>query len=890
MIRPPVVQDPHQKDDSCELAGSGLSSEARGGPLNVPNIAQGVRRIPPNGRSVTGFIMSGKGIGLPFESLRERDFVILADSVPEVIKIVPQPLRIGKHIPDYQIETKTNNYIVDSKYESELVRKWDRLAPVFFETAKYCAGNGLTYVFFTDAIAHDHRNRLSVLKQMWSRRLELPEIEDMILSVIRKVGSVSVRQLVEKIDTRVSVDVESAINSLILSGGLSLVDTPTQFITDAIVDEPNSCIANIASFTIPFARLAKRIETHPIRYLNDSCPMYHEGMKEIQLSGHKYEVLDSSCPENLLVRSVESGENYRVSLDTIPAPGDRLSLYALQEKNSERYYDVIRRKDIIAGLACLETISSDVLSRTAAQLGLSPRQVQRLVKNYRLYEASGLVPSFKKGGKGKHRLNDEIEHLVGEAIKGYMTTHKKSVKATYESLETAVNNLNMARSLDKRLKCPDERTLRNRINGQDQRSITESREGLHAAEERFGVFGGKFPEGQFPLQTVMMDHTLGDIELVSGGTREPVGRPHVTVILDTHSAMVCAYNIGMKPPDANTNGLTILMCAKRKDEYVEQYGMSEWPVHGIPGQLHFDNGKDLSARLIAAGCQAFNIQIMHRPVRNPRFGGLVERFFGTFERSFVHDLPGTTKSSPREKGEYDSEKEACLTPEEFERLFLKFVDRYHHTRQEELGMSPIEKWREGVQQYGEPRKLPVEREEEFRLSFLPIANRTIQKDGITFEGLTYYSDRLLGLSRRILGKEHRSVTYLIRYDPLDLRRIYVWDVKTNKYYRIPATTPISKPIVLHGMKKSRRELKEQGIAHPSVGLQLEQYKKDQAATIENAALLTKKQRRKAEQRKRELKTHARFDKSSTQSDHSHQDTHWDYEPPPKDRRPTIRIL
>jgi len=704
---------------------------------------------------------------------------------------------------------------------------------------------------------------------------------------LQSEGPLCVGSLAERLGAKVEYsDRCSTICRLVFSGCVIVLETPTPYLNDAIV----SLMANDAStarFIIPFARMVKRIEDHPLRHMKDGEVDFHPGMKEVDLSGHRYEVMDSSISESVLIKGVESGENYRVSFDSIRVSDGGLGLFALQVNNPERYYDIVRRMEVIAGLACLQPLKRDDLDRAAKTLCVTSRQVQRLVKSYRERGTSGLIPSPRRGGKGRHRLKPVLEGIIGETIrKHYETAQRKSVRATYNELKRALDNVNKSLPQVERLECPHERTLYNRINDIDPRRRVEKRDGIRSAEERFGVFGGKFPEGRFPLQTVEIDHTLSDIILVDSVTRKPIGRPWLTAMIDAFSRCISAYILSLRHPNANTNGLTILMCATKKDYYVARFGISEWPVVGIPWQVQMDNGKDFRSRLIMAGCSTNGIQIMHRPVQDPKFGGGIERPFRTFEESLVHNLPGTTKSSTKERGDYDSEKQACLTLDEFENLFVKFVDQYHHTKHAELGMTPLEKWEQGIREHGKPRELAPQDEERFRISFLPIEERTLQKDGIHFEGLTYYSDKLRGLQRE--DNNSKSIKYIIRFDPSDLRHLYVWNTKENSHYRIKSTTVSSVPIRLREWERARRELSRRGIGDPSAAIAFDQYKKSQTL-LENAMSLTKKARREAESAKREqeIKNHA--NSVSFQATEACQESVPEYEPPPRDVRSKIRV-
>src|SRR5690606_37462301 len=85
-----------------------------------------------------------------------------------------------------------------------------------------------------------------------------------------------------------------------------------------------------------------------------------------------------------------------------------------------------------------------------------------------------------------------------------------------------------------------------------------------------------------------------------------------------------------------------------------------------------------------------------RPVAQPHWGGHVERILGTFSKE-IHNLSGTTFSSTEERVNYDSEKNASLTISEFEKWLMTYiVNVYHKKIHSGIGMSPIQKFKEGL--------------------------------------------------------------------------------------------------------------------------------------------------------------------------------------------------
>src|SRR5208282_2640144 len=337
----------------------------------------GVRKIPPNTRSVTGYYMPRCGNQIQFESYLEYDFYFLIDYDPATRGIIPQCPRIDGHVVDATIVTSTGPCFVDVKYEAELVKKWPKLSGLFSNTYNYAQENKASYAFFTDASRNESRNRLAVLKQIAAKgkidRLT-DDDESSVLSTIKE--SAKVRTL-DKINTHTkSLELKSILCKLIIDGKLVLQETPTQFLDDATVSLKSDAADRPLRFLIPFPRLMKRIETHPLRFINGSEINYYDGMNEIKLEGHKYDVVDGTDPTNALIRSTENDEEYRVPLDIYGAAGGRLTAFAIQQNDPEQYYELIQRINIIKGLAHLRRVPNETLCNAGYRLDISTRQVE----------------------------------------------------------------------------------------------------------------------------------------------------------------------------------------------------------------------------------------------------------------------------------------------------------------------------------------------------------------------------------------------------------------------------------------------------------------------------------------------------------------------------------
>jgi putative transposase len=125
-----------------------------------------------------------------------------------------------------------------------------------------------------------------------------------------------------------------------------------------------------------------------------------------------------------------------------------------------------------------------------------------------------------------------------------------------------------------------------------------------------------------PLDIVQIDHTLTDVYLVSDPGRAPLGRAWLTLLFDVYSRCALGFTVSLDPPSAAGVALAITQGVLLKDNWLNERRLNvEWPVHGIPKQLHLDNAKEFHSRALKRGSEQHGILVTYRPPRKPRFGG-----------------------------------------------------------------------------------------------------------------------------------------------------------------------------------------------------------------------------------------------------------------------------
>lgn len=497
-----------------------------------------------------------------------------------------------------------------------------------------------------------------------------------------------------------------------------------------------------------------------------------------------------------------------------------------------------RRAGVIGELDAMGRPGRFAIEEAATKLGLGKTQVYELLTRWRDGGgvASALLPHRSGPQSGAVRISEEHRAVIESAIEAIIKKHSR-VKVS-KIVEEA--NLRFFRA---GLKPPSPTTIRKVFLERDMKTIVRATRGKNAASKLDAV-PGKYPETQFPLQVIQIDHTVADVMVVDEVNRKPIQRPWLTLAIDVNTRMVTGFLLSLDPPSSASVALCLTHSVLPKEDWLARRGLSEvkWPVWGKPNTIHVDNGKDFRAEPLKLGAEEHRITIIFRPVKTPRYGGHIERLIGTIMAD-VHMLPGTTFSNTKEKAEYDSEKTACMTISELERWLTLNIAVYHGTVHSSLGVPPLTAWEAGIlgTETMPGRGLPprITEPERFLLDFLPLKRRTIHRDGILLDHIKYWSDVLTPH----IGSGGTSV---VRYDPRDLSR--VWVRLGAEYYALGYTSRFRPPISQWEYSEARRRLKEAGrkaVDEDAIFGMIEEMRR-----IVDAAAATTKSARRASERKR----------------------------------------
>jgi putative transposase len=416
------------------------------------------------------------------------------------------------------------------------------------------------------------------------------------------------------------------------------------------------------------------------------------------------------------------------------------------------------------------------------------RTLRNWLKNYRVAERKynngfiGLISKKHKRGNRVRKLNTTTIELMNEYIQNeYLNTIQKS--------KTTVYNLFVEASKEKGYRYPCFKTFCKEIDKRQEYEKVKSRKGRKAAynkEPFYWYLEQTTPRhGDRPFEIAHIDHTQLDIELVCSKTGKNLGRPWATFMIDAYSRRILAGYVTYDDPSYRSNLMVIRECVKR---------------HGkLPKVLVVDGGKDFQSTYFETLLACYKIQKQVRPGSKPRFGSVCERYFGTTNTSFIHNLIGNTQLMANVRQvpkELSAKNHAIWTLPLFaEYLFKWLYEIYDNMDHSVLGESPREAYLSAIAKTGERKFMIIPYDGLFQMLTFPTTNKGTAKvqpgRGIKINRFYYWSNLLY--DPNIEGKQVE-----VRYDPFNMGVAYAYIkkrwVQLHSEYQIQLTNRTEKEI------------------------------------------------------------------------------------------------
>ncbi len=249
-------------------------------------------------------------------------------------------------------------------------------------------------------------------------------------------------------------------------------------------------------------------------------------------------------------------------------------------------------------------------------------------------------------------------------------------------------------------------------------------------------------------QVWQCDHTKLDILLVDGDgdvilqlddkKEEIIGRPFLTLIMDSYSGCVMGFHLGFESAGSHEVGLALRHAMLLK-QYGSEYELQRtWNVFGVPAYWLTDRAKEFKSNHLKQISMQMGFKRRLRAF--PSAGGLIESIFDKINKEVLSHLPGYTGSNVAGRPK-EAEKHASLTLDELEKLLVRyFADHYNqHDYPRVANQKRAERWNANLLAHPE-----VLNERDLDICLMKVAHGKVEKRGcLRFKGLIYQGDCLV---------------------------------------------------------------------------------------------------------------------------------------------------
>lgn len=407
---------------------------------------------------------------------------------------------------------------------------------------------------------------------------------------------------------------------------------------------------------------------------------------------------------------------------------------------------------------------------------------------------------------------------------GRTSTRKSSIAPEYLELMTNTidelvltrNNCTVARAyrefraqaiaLESKNRIPSKQAFYDHYNRIDPRIKIKAQVGNSALTQATRIALRTY-EVRHPLERVEIDAAHLTMYLVDEYLNLIANKVIVYLAIDVYSKAIVGFamdygiNIGEK-----SEGVTECLKSVLRDKHHDYpYLKNRWPG-GKPTTIVGDPGTAIISESFTT--LAGQLQI-HREVTEARQGWKkphIESYFKVLRADFLERLPGyVPKRSPLLKFDHSLKDLRCFMASEVKKMMVNYlVNGYNHAAQKKLdGVSPHEKWLEGIEHYGEPEMVE---DLSFANSFGGnIASRVLDPTkGIHLHDLKYNSVALQDLYFRLVKNFGDKCKIEVRWSSQDLTQVMVLDPKTKTYLIVPCTKNLPEGMTLSKWKAQKK--------------------------------------------------------------------------------------
>ena len=414
--------------------------------------------------------------------------------------------------------------------------------------------------------------------------------------------------------------------------------------------------------------------------------------------------------------------------------------------------------------------------------------LRKLYKEYETRGLSALADSTSKCGNRNSGFRPAEQSLLMSTIRtSYLTLERKTLKTTVVDVQRAFRSENKRLEAEGKLilRVPGRDAVRGAIRKLDPLRVMIARHGReYAIKQLRPVEKGlqvsrpgervEMDEWCIDLQSIIHSANLkeffGDELLDLIGLNGDTARWWLVLAIDCRTKVILGMKL-TRNPCASAAQECLRMVVSDKGAWADASGaLTPWSMAVKPELMVTDNGPAFKSGAFTHCCLDMRIPTLRTHAGVPGMRGIGERIFGTLSTDLMPRLVGRTFSNSIERGDYKSERRACLDAEDVAFILVRWVvDIYHNSPHSSLGgRTPLEQWDADMEDGNYPLSgLPDVATK--RLAFGKRIECTVSQQGIVVMGVRYHNPEL-GMYFMGMGSKRVDV----RWDPENLGAVSVY--------------------------------------------------------------------------------------------------------------------
>lgn len=465
------------------------------------------------------------------------------------------------------------------------------------------------------------------------------------------------------------------------------------------------------------------------------------------------------------------------------------SLSTLSPKRQEEldwrmgYIRAVRRRGLTRGQ---RRAIGRALPGIAKERGEStPPSVDAVMSWMRRFETAGDNPAavVTRTRRRARRVHAVVEDAISNNIRSvYLTPSRNSLRDTLDLIDVDLRRkVKSGKLLEAEAKV-SKATVYRRLQDIDPYDRDKARYGTNYARAKFRT-SVEGVQAFRPLQRVECDHTPLNWVVVCDHSLLPLGRPTLTVMVDSYSGYVVGLYVSFYGPGL-TSVLNVLKNAiQPKDQIAADAGATNpWLAWGICETLLLDNGLEFHSQQYQLAANLLGMDLGYCRVRTPWTKPKVERFFANLD---YFSLPAGRIRKPLAHGEnLDPDKDVSIFFSDFVRGLIKFVvDVYPFEPNSRKLQAPFDLFKEGMELLPPPAFLSSTRE----LDMVAAMSKeyTVSVGGVELYGISYSSEELAYLKKAV-GSKFKT---LVKWNPDDMSEVYLKDPRSDRWLIVPSLLP-----------------------------------------------------------------------------------------------------